>query len=147
MSPSTEGIRGTSHGELGCLCLEKGIHGPHCNPQYDGEEARTCFVSTQGSELGTEGRSGGTGVCWASTPCQALKSSVRDIVTEEGSWAGRAQELASTPQLSDSKAQHIDSRIVRAAHKEKAVVSLLSLIPGGGMEPGDHSEGEAMQGT
>lgn len=125
----SEGSRGTSHGELGCLCLDKGILGPHCNPQYDREEARTCFVSTQGSELGTEGRSGETGVCWASTPCQALKSSVRDIVTEEVTWAGRAQELALIPLPRDSKAHHTDFRHCPSCTQGKGCGELTLIHP------------------
>lgn len=124
-----EGSRGMCQGELALLCLDKKILGPHCNPQYDGEEAHTCFVSTQG-----------TGVYWASTPCQALswalKSSVRGIVIEEETWAGSKQELALTPEPSDCKTCHTDSHTVQAAHNGKTVMSSLSLISGGRMEPG-----------
>ena len=57
-SVESEGSRSMSHGESGLLCSDKAFLGPHCNPQWEGlrEEDHTCFVSSQGSQLGTVGR-------------------------------------------------------------------------------------------
>lgn len=42
----SEGFGDLSHGEVGLLCLDKGIPGPHRSPQYDGKEIPSCFVSS-----------------------------------------------------------------------------------------------------
>lgn len=57
-SVESEGARSMSHGESGLLCSDQAFLGPHCNLQWEGlrEEDHTCFVSFQGSQLGTVGR-------------------------------------------------------------------------------------------
>lgn len=57
-SVESEGARSMSHGESGLLCSDQAFLGPHCNLQWEGlrEEDHTCFVSSQGSQLGTVGR-------------------------------------------------------------------------------------------